>query len=117
MTCSVINLTENIRQALDDGCIIERAIFLDLKKAFTIFVINSIYQNTVDHEILLAKHNQQCVRGVSNDWFRSYVFNQQQYVSLNGYDSCLTKIYCGVPQGPDLGPLIFCYISMTLIKP
>ena len=107
MTCSLINFTENIRQTLDDGCIIERAIFLDLKKAF----------NTVDHEILLAKHNQQCVRGVSNDWFRSYVFNQQQYVSINGYDSCLTKIYCGVPQGSDLGPLIFCYISMTLIKP
>ena len=48
MTCSLINFTENIRQTLDDGCIIERAIFLDLKKAF----------NTVDHEILLAKHNQ-----------------------------------------------------------
>ena len=41
----------------------------------------------------------------------------QQYVSINGYDSGLTELNCGVPQGSVLVPYFFCYISMTLIKP
>ena len=64
---ALINLTENIRQTLDEGYI-ECGIFIDLQKAFDI----------VDHEILLANLNHYGVRGVSNDWFRSYLSNQQQ---------------------------------------
>ena len=105
----MINLTENTRQALDEeyiGCVI----FADLKKAC----------DTVDHEIPLVKRNLYCACGVSKEWFRSYLSNQQQYISINDYDSGLTKINCDVPQGSFLGPLhLFCYISMTLksIKP
>ena len=102
----MIHLTENIRQALDQGYV-GCGIFVDLQKAF----------DTVDHEIFLAKLSRYGVRGVSHDWFRCYLSNRQQYVSLNGYDYVLTKINCGVPQGSVLGLLLFCYISMTLIKP
>ena len=35
---------------------------------------------------------------------------------INNNDSGLTKINCGILQGPVLGPLHFIYISMTLIK-
>ena len=92
----MINLTENIRQALDQGYI-GCGIFVDLQKAF----------DTVDLKILLARRNHYGIRGVSNDWFRSYLSDLQQYVSINSYDSGLTKLNCGVPQGSVLGPLPF----------
>ena len=93
---ALINLTKNIRQAFDEGYI-RCGIFVDLQKSF----------DTVDHKILLKELNHYGVRGVSNDWFRSYLSNRQQYVSVNDYDSGITKIKCGVPQGSVLGPLLF----------
>ena len=39
----------------------------------------------VDLEIPLAKLNHYGVRGVSYDWFRSYLSNRPQYVSIHGY--------------------------------
>ena len=93
---ALINITENIRKPLDDGNI-SCGVFLDLQKAF----------DTVDRQILLAKLNHYGIRGVSNDWFKSYLSNRNQYVSINGFDSGLTSINCGVPQGSVLGPLLF----------
>ena len=87
---------ENIRKALDDGNI-GWGVFVDLWKAF----------DTVDHKILLAKLNHYGIRGVSNDWFKSYLSNRNQYVSINGFDSGLTTINCGVSHGSVLGHLLF----------
>ena len=93
---ALINITEIIRKALDDGNI-GCGVFVDLQKAFDI----------VDNQILLAKLSHYGIRGVSNDWFKSYLSNRSQYVSINGYDSGLAAINCGVPQGLVLGPLLF----------
>ena len=92
---ALINITENIRKALDDGNIGCR-VFVDLEKAF----------DTVDHQTLLAKLNYYGIRGVSNDWFKSYLSNRNQYVSINGYESGLVALNCSVPQGSVLGPLL-----------
>ena len=57
-------------------------------------------------KLLYLKLNHYSIRGVSNNWFRSYLSNLQQHVSKNCYE-CLTRINCEVPQASVLGPLLF----------
>ena len=92
----LINITENIRKALDDGYVGCR-VFVGLQNAF----------DTVEHQILLGKLNHYGICGVSNDSFKSYLSNRCQYVSINGYESGLAAINCGVPRGSVLGLLLF----------
>ena len=93
---ALVSLTENIREALDKGnfaC----GIFVDLQKAF----------DTVDHQILLEKLKHYGIRGKANEWFKSYLTERHQYVSINGYNSSNKLMNYGVPQGSVLGPLLF----------
>ena len=95
-TLALLSLTEEIQQEMDKGrfgC----GIFIDFQKAF----------DTVDHNILVKKLDHYGIRGVSNSWFKSYLNNRKQYVSINGFNSELDDIKCGVPQGSILGPLLF----------
>ena len=63
--------------------------------------------DTANHQILLAKLNHDGIRGVSNDWFKSYASNRNQYVSINCYDSGLPNINWGIPQGSVIELLLF----------
>ena len=103
MTCNLdstnhalFSLTEMIWGALDEGYF-ACGIFIDLQKAF----------DTVDHQILLKKLEYYGIRGLANNWFRSYLTNRQQFVSINYFNSVKRSMNYGVPQGSVLGPLLF----------
>ena len=63
--------------------------------------------DTVDHQIQLAKLNHYGICGVSNDSFKSYLSNRNRYISINGFESGLAAINCGIPPGSVLRPLLF----------
>ena len=94
---ALISITEKIRESLDNNeysC----GVFLDFQKAF----------DTVNHNILLKKLHHYGIRGITNDWFKSYLNNRTQQTKVNESVSEKTEILTyGVPQGSILGPLLF----------
>ena len=57
--------------------------------------------------MLLTKLNHYGICGILNDWFKSYLSNHNQYISISGYDSGLTAKNLDISQGSYLGPLLF----------
>ena len=63
--------------------------------------------DTDEHDILLSKLEHYGVRGLTNEWLKSYISNRKQYVSINGFDSNLADVKFGIPQRSVLSPLLF----------
>lgn len=95
-THAILNFTNKVLEAFENNHFAS-GIFLDLSKAF----------DTLDHDILLHKLSHYGIRGTAIDWFRSYLNNRHQFVSINNENSVSLPITCGVPQGSVLGPLLF----------
>ena len=93
---AVLELQNKIAYNINNK-LITAGVFLDLSKAF----------DTIDHNILLTKLNYYGVRGVSLDWFRSYLCDRIQIVQIRNAKSLPLTLHTGVPQGSNLGPLLF----------
>ena len=72
-------------------------VFIDLSKAFY----------TVFHQILLKKLIYYGVNGNNIRWFKSYLANRKQFLSVNNKNENFANITCEVPQGSILGLLLF----------
>ena len=89
-------LCDNIDNELDNGKFVG-AVYIDLSKA----------NDTIGHGILLNKLASCGVIGNELAWFTDYLFNRNQIIEINNVHSNMEPIYCGVPQGSILGPLLF----------
>ena len=61
----------------------------------------------MEHDILLAKVEYFGIRSLANEWFRSYLSNRKQCVSIHGLEPTLASILYGVLQSSVPGPLLF----------
>ena len=93
---ALIDITNRIQEACDNGQYACR-IYIDFKKAF----------DTVNHNIRLDKLAHYGVRGTENKWFKTYLTNRKQHVTVSGQTSDNALIEFGVPQGSVLGLLLF----------
>ena len=71
--------------------------FFDLSKCF----------DTINHKRLLKKLKLYGIRDVALSWFTDYLDSRSQAVTANGILSSFLEILIGVPQGSNLGPLLF----------
>ena len=63
--------------------------------------------DTVEHDILLAKLEGYGICGIANEWFKCYLLDRRQFVSINGHVLNKASIKFGVPQSSVLGLLLF----------
>ena len=93
---ALIDLMEKIKKSIDNG-LYGCGIFIDLRKAF----------DTVNHDILLMKLQHYGIRNNMLSWFKSYLTDREQFVSLNGakFRNAGNKLWC--PSSSVLGTLLF----------
>ena len=73
-------------------------VLLDLSAAF----------DTVNHDLLLSRLEKPFgITGTVLNWFKSYLCNRSQFVSINQSHSTKRDLPVGVPQGSVLGPLLY----------
>ena len=101
---ALLKVVNDLLSALDEGKF-SILVLLDLSAAF----------DTIDHDILLHRlHHVFGIQGTALSWFRSYLTNRFQMVSIEGTFSDPVGLCYGVPQGSVLGPILFILYTQPL---
>ena len=90
---------------MDEG-LLTGAVFIDLRKAF----------NSVDHDLLIKKLESYGFKNNELNWFKSYLSDRKQVVSVGKEISDYCLIMSRAPQGSILGPLSFVLFINYLLE-
>ena len=97
-------MMNDILHALDNGDV-TFVTLLDLSAAF----------DSIDHNILSHRlEHLYGISGTSPNWFRPYLSNRTQTVTISNKLSQPTLLNFGVPQGSVLGPILFILYTKPL---
>ena len=66
-----------------------------------------MYDDSVNHNIIIKKLKKLDLQPNTIDWFRSYLASRTQITCVNQIYSDIAPVTCGVPQGFVFGLLLF----------
>ena len=101
---ALLRVQDDILHALDQRkCVL--LVLLDCSAAF----------DTIDHDVLIDRLASILgIKGKALKWFRSYLLDRVQSVTINGVESDIWNLIFGVPQGSVLGPILFIIYTTPL---
>lgn len=101
---ALVRVHNDILRAVDRGqCVV--LVLLDLSAAF----------DTVDHGKMLRVLSERLgLSGTALQWFRSYLSDRTQTVTVDNTESEEWNMLFGVPQGSVLGPVLFTIYTLPL---
>ena len=76
----------------------------------------SVAFDTIDHSILHRLEHTFGINDSALSWFRSYLSDRTQIVTVNGLRSDEAPLSLSVPQGSVLGPVLFVLYTQPLFE-
>ena len=93
---NLLEFSEAVSDLVDEGKAVD-IVYLDFKKVF----------DKEPHRRLLAKVRACGVAGELANWIANWLCDRKERVAVSGRMSCWEDESSGVPQGSELGPLLF----------
>ena len=105
-TDALVYLLQAIYEALDTGSCGARLFFADFSKGF----------DMIDHEILISELRCLSVHPVLINWTKVFPINRTQAVRIGGTISDWKSPKGGIPQGTNLGVILFTIMANNQLR-